>query len=79
MNRRKFLTMLGLAPAVAAAAPLLKRIPESDADYYRRMRAQIPEEKRDDLIGGWVSYRFHYTVALPPDRSLFLTRPLVLK
>jgi len=79
MNRRKFLTMLGLAPVVAAAAPLLKAIPETDMEYYWRRRMEIPEEKRDDLIGGWVSYRFHYTVSLPPDRSLFSKIPLVLK
>jgi hypothetical protein len=62
MNRRKFLTALGLAPLVAKAAPLLKLLPESDVDYYRRKRAEAGP-------GGWVSYKFKYTVTLPPERS----------
>jgi hypothetical protein len=63
MNRRKFLTALGLAPLVAKAAPFLKLFPEPDADYYRRKRAEAGQ-------GGWVSYKFKYTVMLPPKPRL---------
>ena len=66
MNRRRFLNWLGTAAALPAFGPLAKLLPETDADYYRRMRAAIPVEKQDDLIGGWVSYKFHLTVLPPP-------------
>jgi hypothetical protein len=73
MNRRRFLTMLGVAPVAVKAAALLKVFPESNADYYRRMRAAIPVEKQSDLVGGWVSYKYKGTVTLPPTRDLRFT------
>jgi hypothetical protein len=65
MNRRKFLLMLGMAPVVAKATPLLKLLPESDRDYYRRKYAEVGP-------GGWVSYRYHMTVTLPPATKMRL-------
>lgn len=73
MDRRTFLKWLGIAPAVAAAAPLLKTTEpsaknveatlkkQSDSDYYHKLR----DERGGP--GSWVSYRFHYTVSLPPN------------
>jgi len=72
MNRRRFLSMLGMASAVATNASLLGTLlkAETDADYYRRIRAAIPVEKQNDLVGGWVSYKFKYTVTMPPKSRL---------
>ena len=77
MNRRRFLSMLGMASAVATNASLLGTLlkTETDADYYRRMRAAIPVEKQKDLVGGWVSYKFKYTVTLPPQQKLRMRLP----
>jgi hypothetical protein len=72
MNRRSFLSMLGMASAVATNASLLGALlkTETDADYYRRMRAAIPIDKQNDLVGGWVSYKFKYTMTPPPPYRL---------
>jgi hypothetical protein len=56
MNRRKFLTFLALAPLAVKAAPLLKLLPK------------LPEPEK----GGWVSYRFKYTVTMPPSSTMRL-------
>jgi hypothetical protein len=63
MTRRKLLQMIGLA-AVVAAIPLSK--PETDKEYYRRKRLENPIFGAD---GPWVSYRFRYTVILPPNNK----------
>jgi hypothetical protein len=62
MHRRKFLSMLGIAPAVVKLAPLMKFIPETDRKYYLRKRDEVGP-------GGWVSYRFKYTVSIAPNTT----------
>ncbi len=80
MNRRNFLRRLGVGLGVAAvgATPAIlkhllpgeERWPtikvESDSDRYRR--------ERKENKGGWVSYKFKYTVTLPPDRCGILKK-----
>lgn len=62
MQRRKFLSMLGMAGAVVALSlPALPR-PETDREYYRR-------KKEEAGPGGWVSYKYRYTVTLAPDTA----------
>jgi hypothetical protein len=74
MNRRRFLTMLGLAPVVAKAAPLLKLTEPGIAtlgaydNHFHESFIDMPSEEmaRDNLIGQWVSYKFTYTMLPPP-------------
>jgi hypothetical protein len=78
MNRRGFLQCLGLGAAGAAALPLLEKF--APAAGYRTYimgenavvngnpmfvadKAQMPTPE----LAGWVSYRVHYTVKLPPN------------
>lgn len=86
MNRRKFLSWLAIAPAVVAAAPILKQLVpiESGRDGYRTYITgkdaifetnpeTIAEYKRlRDERGpnSWVSYKFHMTATLPPNASM---------
>jgi len=71
MNRRSFMKFLGVGVVAAAAMPVLTgfeaKPEESDIDYYRRMKAEAGPSDPNDPIKGWVSYRWHYTVTLPPN------------
>jgi hypothetical protein len=64
VNRRTFFKWLGIGTAAAVVAPSVP-IPEP-------VDANVAE------IAGWVSYRFHYTVSLPPEKSSFLKYKMVL-
>lgn len=59
MDRRSFFKRLGAGLAVAAVAPslLTKMWPAPDPVIL------------DAGVGGWVSYKFHMTVTLPPDHT----------
>jgi hypothetical protein len=63
MKRRKFLSWLGTAAALPAFAPLAKLLPESSEPEWRDL-SKIPIQEANP--GGWVSYRFRYTVLPPP-------------
>ena len=73
MNRRRFLSMLGMASAVATNASLLGALLKTETDLTNL--ATIPIQKQDDLVGGWVSYKFKYTVTLPPQQKLRMRLP----
>ena len=68
MNRRSFLSMLGMASAVATNASLLGALLKTETDLTNL--ATIPIQKQDDLVGGWVSYKVKYTMTLPPQYRL---------
>lgn len=73
MNRRKFLSWMAMAPAVAAAAPMLKVlvpiIPAAEASYRTYVMAEnaILSGTAGPELNGWVSYKYHMTVTLPPN------------
>ena|ERR1700694_805803 len=73
MNRRRFLSMLGMASAVATNASLLGALLKTETDLTNL--AAIPIQKQDDLVGGWISYKFKYTVTLPPQQKLRMRLP----
>lgn len=73
MDRRNFIGLLGGIAVVTSVMPFAKLLPETDVDYYWRKRNEIPIEKQNDLVGGWVSYKVKYTVTLPPHRALRYT------
>ena len=61
MNRRGFLKFLGIGVAVAKAGVLNKlAAPE----------LTVIKSAGYSTIGGWVSYKFHQTVTLPPATGL---------
>lgn len=62
MNRRGFLQGLfgGLVAAVVST-----KIPLALGALTEKIHPMLP----DTGIGGWVKYRFHYTVTLPPSTS----------
>ena len=84
MNRRGFLSMLGLGAVGVAALPLLKKFApkpewvEAACPGYRTyvmgkdaMFTALPEKCQmpDDHIHGWCSYKFHMTVSAPPNTN----------
>jgi hypothetical protein len=73
MNRRRFLSMLGMASAVATNASLLGTLLKTETDLTDLTAIRI--QKQNDLIGGWVSYKFKYTVSLPPQQNLRMRLP----
>ena len=67
-NRRGFLKFIGVGLAVAGVSPTLlskpiEQVSQADKDYYWSKREEVGP-------GGWVSYRFRYTVTLPPTASM---------
>ena len=72
MNRRKFLSWLAIAPAVAAAAPALKLLVpiEKAQDGYRTyIIGKNAVIETEDELSSWVSYRYHMTATLPPNTN----------
>jgi len=68
MNRRSFLGKLFIGGAAAAASvkaipALIRNLPVEDI-------RSVPNLCMADIEpGGWVSYKFHYTVSAPPTNA----------
>jgi len=68
MNRRSFFKKATSGAAVLAIAPAVLSepfMPKTYTTYLMGEDAII----NSDLVGNWVSYKYHMTVSLPPDRS----------
>ena len=73
MNRRGFLKFLGIGVAVAKAGVLNKlAAPELTVIKSAGAAPELTVIKSAgySTIGGWVSYKFHQTVTLPPATGL---------
>lgn len=70
MNRRSFFKKAATGAAVIAVAPKILSEPfmPKPAEYTTYLLGKDVITTDPD-IAGWVSYKFHYTVSLPPDRS----------
>jgi hypothetical protein len=68
MNRRSFFRKAATGAAVLAIAPTVLSepfMPKTYTTYLMGQDAIVSEPE----ITGWVSYKYHMTVSLPPDRS----------